>query len=80
MALFESFERRIEQITPVLEKYGMKSLEEAREVCEAAGVDVYKLVKEIQPICLRMLAGLIFSVQPSPSKRVRKKLPMLQPL
>jgi hypothetical protein len=29
----------------------MKSLAEAREVCEAAGVDVYKLVKEIQPIC-----------------------------
>ncbi len=51
MALFESYERRIGQITPVLEKYGMKTLEEAREVCEKAGVDVYKLVKEIQPIC-----------------------------
>ncbi len=51
MALFESYERRIGQISPVLEKYGMQSLEEAREVCEAAGVDVYKLVKEIQPIC-----------------------------
>ena len=51
MALFESYERRIEQITPVLEKYGMKSLEEAREVCDAAGVDVYKLVKGVQPIC-----------------------------
>ncbi|MEN8135057.1 MAG: GGGtGRT protein [Thermodesulfobacteriota bacterium] len=51
MALFESYERRIEQITPVLEKYGMKSLEEAREVCAAVGIDVYKLVKEIQPIC-----------------------------
>jgi len=51
MALFESYERRINQITPVLEKYGMKSLEEAREICEAAGVDVYSLVKEIQPIC-----------------------------
>ena len=51
MALFESYERRIEQITPVLEKYGMKTLAEAQEVCEAAGVDVYKLVKEIQPIC-----------------------------
>ncbi|MFN2365750.1 MAG: GGGtGRT protein [Desulfurivibrionaceae bacterium] len=51
MALFESYERRIGQISPVLEKYGMQSLEEAREICEAAGVDVYKLVKEIQPIC-----------------------------
>jgi hypothetical protein len=51
MALFESYERRIGQITPVLEKYKLKSLEEARAVCEAAGVDVYKLVKGVQPIC-----------------------------
>ena len=26
MALFESYERRINQITPVLEKYGMKTI------------------------------------------------------
>lgn len=51
MALFESYERRIGQITPVLEQYGMKTLEEAREVCEAAGVDVYEIVKGVQPIC-----------------------------
>ena len=51
MALFESYDRRINQITPVLEKYGMKSLEEAKETCDAYGVDVAKIVKEIQPIC-----------------------------
>ncbi len=51
MALFEGYERRIGQITPVLEKYGIASLEEAKEICEKAGVDVFKLVKEIQPIC-----------------------------
>ena len=51
MALFEGYERRIGQITPVLEKYGIASLEEAKETCEKAGVDVFKLVKEIQPIC-----------------------------
>lgn len=51
MALFESYERRIEQIEPVLKKYNIKRLEEAREICERAGVDIYKLVKEIQPIC-----------------------------
>ncbi len=51
MALFESYERRIDQITPVLAKYGMKSLEEAKEVCEAYGVDVAALVRNIQPIC-----------------------------
>ncbi|MEK6202378.1 MAG: GGGtGRT protein [Desulfobulbaceae bacterium] len=51
MALFESYDRRIDQITPVLAKYGMKSLEEAKEVCEAYGVDVAALVRKIQPIC-----------------------------
>ena len=51
MALFVSYDRRIDQITPVLAKYGMKSLEEAKEVCDAYGVDVAALVKKIQPIC-----------------------------
>jgi hypothetical protein len=51
MALFESYDRRIKQITPVLDKYGMKSLEEARKVCEDKGVNVYDIVKGIQPIC-----------------------------
>lgn len=51
MALFEGYERRIDQITPVLEQYGMASLEEARTICEEYGVDVYSQVKEIQPIC-----------------------------
>ena len=51
MALFESYERRIEQIKPVLDQYGLASLEEARKVCEQKGVDVYTIVKEIQPIC-----------------------------
>jgi len=44
MALFESYERRIDQIIPVLEKYGMKSLEEAKEICDKYGVDVAKIV------------------------------------
>ncbi|MEN8257390.1 MAG: GGGtGRT protein [Thermodesulfobacteriota bacterium] len=51
MSLFEGYERRIGQITPVLEQYGISSLEEARKICEDYGVDVYTLVKEIQPIC-----------------------------
>ena len=51
MALFESYDRRIDQITPVLAKYGMKSLEEAKEVCDAYGVDVAAIVRKIQPIC-----------------------------
>jgi len=51
MALFESYERRIEQIKPVLAQYGLGSLEEARQLCEQKGVDIYGIVKEIQPIC-----------------------------
>jgi len=49
--LFESYERRIGQITPVLKKYGLGSLEEARKLCEDRGVDVYNIVKGIQQIC-----------------------------
>ncbi len=51
MALFESYDRRIGQITPVLKKYGMQTLEEARDLCLAKGVDVAAIVKGIQPIC-----------------------------
>lgn len=51
MALFEGYERRINQIIPVLNKYGMNSLEEAKAVCDEKGVDVYNIVKGIQPIC-----------------------------
>jgi len=51
MALFESYERRIDQIIPVLMEYGIKSLEEAKQVCDEYGVDVYTIVKDIQPIC-----------------------------
>ena len=51
MALFESYERRIDQINKVLNSYGIASLEDARKVCEAAGLDVYHMVENIQPIC-----------------------------
>lgn len=50
MALFESYERRIGQITPVLEKYGMKTMEDAKAVCAEAGIDPYTIAKETQPI------------------------------
>ena len=51
MALFESYERREKQILAVLKEYGMNSIEEAAEVTKAAGLDVYKMVEGIQPIC-----------------------------
>ncbi len=51
MALFESYERREKQILAVLAQYGINSIEEAAEVTKAKGLDIYKLVESIQPIC-----------------------------
>ena len=51
MALFESYERREKQILAVLKEYGINSIEEAAEVTKTAGLDVYKMVEGIQPIC-----------------------------
>ena len=51
MALFESYERRIDQIIPVLNKYGIASLEEAKKICDDKGIDVAGIVRGIQPIC-----------------------------
>ncbi len=51
MALFESYERRIDKINSVLSQYGISSVEECREICKKAGFDPYEIVKGIQPIC-----------------------------
>ena len=51
MALFESYERRIDKINGVLTQYGIGSVEECREICKAKGFDPYEIVKGIQPIC-----------------------------
>ena len=51
MALFESYERRIKQINKALADNGIASIEEAKAICDANGVDAYNIVKGIQPIC-----------------------------
>ena len=51
MALFESYERRIDQINKVISQYGISSVEECEKICKDAGLDVYAMVKKIQPIC-----------------------------
>lgn len=56
MALFESYERRIDQIQPIMDKYGIKSFEEARKLCQDRGFDPYEIVKSIQPICFENAA------------------------
>ena len=51
MALFESYERRIDKINSVLNSYGIASIEEAEKITKDAGLNVYDQVKKIQPIC-----------------------------
>ena len=51
MALFESYERRIDKINAVLNRYGIASIEEAEKITKDAGLDVYNQIKSIQPIC-----------------------------
>ncbi len=38
MALFESYERRIDQINSVLNSYGIASIEEAEKITKDAGL------------------------------------------
>ena len=51
MALFESYERRIAQINKFLNDNGIASIEEAEQITKGKGLDIYKRVKDIQPIC-----------------------------
>ena len=50
MALFESYERRIDKINGVLAEYGTSSVEECAEICKAKGIDPAATVRAVQPI------------------------------
>ena len=51
MIQFEGYERRIETIQNVLHQYNIQNLEQAKQIVDNLGVDVYTIVKNIQPIC-----------------------------
>ncbi len=51
MALFENYDRRIDEVNRVLNKYGIASIEEAKQICDRKGIDPYRIAREIQPIC-----------------------------
>ena len=53
---FESYERRIDQIKPVMEKYGIKDFEDALKICTDKGFNPYEIVKGVQPICFENAA------------------------
>ncbi len=50
MITFEGYERRIATLTAEMPKYGISSLEQAKEITDAAGIDVRAIVQGIQPI------------------------------
>ena len=56
MALFESYERRIDKINGVLAEYGIGSVEECLDICKEKGFNPYEIVKGVQPICFENAA------------------------
>ena len=68
MPKFESYDRRIAKVNAALNQYGIADLDEAEALCKAKGMDVYKLVKEIQPIafenaCWAYIAGAAIALK-----------------
>ena len=48
---YESQERREKQVLAALNANGIKSVEEANQICESVGVDPYKMCEDTQRIC-----------------------------
>lgn len=68
MALFESYERRIDKVNAALNENGISSLDEARKICTDLGFDPYEMVRAIQPIafenaCWAYVAGAAIAVK-----------------
>ncbi|XCN74509.1 MAG: GGGtGRT protein [Candidatus Electrothrix aestuarii] len=75
MALFEGYERRIDKINAALAEHGIASLEEAQQMSKDAGLDVYSIVKEVQPICFEnacwaYIAGAAVALKKGQTKAV----------
>ena len=51
MVEFEGKEKRIDGINAALKKFGIKSLEEAKEICDKRGINVSEIVRGVQTIC-----------------------------
>ena len=75
MALFEGFERRIDKINAALAEYSIKDLDEARQLSTDAGLDVYDIVRGVQPICFEnacwaYIAGAAIALKKGQTKAV----------
>ena len=51
MAQFEGYERREAKILATLKEYGINSIDECKDICEAKGISPYVITQETQPIC-----------------------------
>ncbi len=51
MTLFQNYDQRIGAVEAFLNMYGISSLGEAGKICADAGIDVFSIVRGVQPIC-----------------------------
>lgn len=77
MSLFEGYERRIDKINATLKEYGIKSVEECKEICLAKGVDCDDIVRSTQPICFEnavwaYTVGAAIAIKSGAKKRRRQ--------
>lgn len=70
---FESQDRRIKGIIEALNANGIKDIEEANAICEAAGLDPYKTCEETQPICFETQMGLCCRLRHRYQERLQER-------
>ena len=51
MALFQNYDQRIGAVEAFLNMYCISSPGEAGKICADAGIDVFSIVRGVQPIC-----------------------------
>ena len=69
---FEGQDRRQAKIDKVLAEYGLKSLEEAREICLEKNIDVDAIVKVFNLLHLKMQVGHTLWAQQLQLKKEQK--------
>ena len=77
MALFESYERRIDQINAVLNSYGISSIVEAEKIQKMLDLMFTSRLRKSSQSVLRTLAGHTLQVQRSRLKKDARELLML---
>ena len=73
MITFENYDRKIDKINAALAANGIKSLEDAKKICEEKGIDPYQIARDIQPICFEdvcwaYVAGAAIAIKKGASK------------